>query len=27
MYDGRPATAEKAEPKSPYGRTLVKGGG
>lgn len=27
MYDGRPASAEKAEPKSPYGRTLVKGGG
>lgn len=27
MYDGRPASAEKPESKSPYGRTLVKGGG
>lgn len=27
MYDGRPASAEKPEAKSPYGRTLVKGGG
>lgn len=27
MYDGRPASADKPEPKSPYGRTLVKGGG
>jgi hypothetical protein len=27
MYAGRPAAAEKPEPKSPYGRTLVKGGG
>lgn len=27
MYDGRPASAEKPETKSPYGRTLVKGGG
>jgi len=27
MYEGRPASAEKPEQKSPYGRTLVKGGG
>jgi hypothetical protein len=26
MYDGRPASAEKPETKSPYGRTLVRGG-
>ena len=26
MYDGRPASAEKPVQKSPYGRTLVKGG-
>lgn len=25
MYDGRPATAEKVEKRSPYGRPLVKG--
>ena len=25
MYDGPPAEAEKAEPKSPYGRPLVRG--
>lgn len=27
MHDGRPAAAEKAEPRSPYGRPLVRGEG